>query len=52
MVNSQGSLASFSPENGAPLDSIDIGKPIYLTPIVADHTLYVVSDDGTLIALR
>jgi len=52
MVNSMGKLASFSPHDGSPIDTIDIGSPIYLSPIVADHTLYVVTDDGTLVALR
>ena len=52
MVNAQGALASFSPTDGAPLDSIDLGDPLYLSPIVADHTFFVVRDDGTLIALR
>jgi len=52
MVNSQGKLASFSPSDGAPIDTIDIGDPIYLSPVIADHTMYIVTDDGTLVALR
>lgn len=52
MVNAQGHLASFSPQDGASLDSIDLGDPLYLSPVVADRTFYVVRDDGTLIALR
>ena len=52
MVNSQGHLASFSPLDGAPIDTIDIGSPIYLAPIIADRTIFVVTDDGTLVALR
>ncbi|MDR3449199.1 MAG: PQQ-binding-like beta-propeller repeat protein [Alphaproteobacteria bacterium] len=52
MVNSGGKLASFSPNDGTPIDSIDVGEPVYLAPVVADRTLYVVTDEGTLIALR
>jgi outer membrane protein assembly factor BamB len=52
MVNSQGMLSSFSPADGASFDSIDLGSPIYLTPVVADRTMYVVTDDATLVALR
>ena len=52
MVNSQGRLASFSPTDGAPLDSIDVGVPLYVSPIVADHVFYLVTDDGDLVALR
>lgn len=52
MVNSEGFLARFSPENGALETKIDLGKPIYLTPIVAHQTMFVVTDNGKLIALR
>ncbi|MGB9152397.1 MAG: PQQ-binding-like beta-propeller repeat protein [Alphaproteobacteria bacterium] len=52
MVNSQGHLASFAINDGALIDTIDIGDPIYLSPIIADHTMYVVTDNGKLVALR
>ncbi|MDR3424012.1 MAG: PQQ-binding-like beta-propeller repeat protein [Alphaproteobacteria bacterium] len=52
MVNSLGHLASFSPADGSPIDSFDLGSPLYLSPIVVDRTLYVVTDNGTLVALR
>ena len=52
MVNSQGKLASFSLDNGLAADSIDIGSPVYLPPIIADRTLYVMTDEGNLVALR
>ena len=52
MVNSRGILASFSPQNGAAEAKIDLGDPVYVSPIVVDRTFYVVTDDGTLIALR
>jgi len=52
MVNSLGHLASFSPGDGAPIDTLDLRDPIYLSPIVANRTMYVVTDGGTLIALR
>ncbi len=52
MVNSAGKLASFSLNDGSALDSIDVGGAIYLPPIVADRTLYVVTDEGNLVALR
>ncbi|MDE2029612.1 MAG: PQQ-binding-like beta-propeller repeat protein [Alphaproteobacteria bacterium] len=52
MVNSQGTLAAFSPEDGSPRDSVDLGEPVYVSPIVVNRTMYVVTDDGNLIALR
>ena len=50
--NSQGQLVSFDAENGNQLDSIDLGDPIYIPPIVANNTMYVVVDDGRVVALR
>ncbi len=52
MVNSMGTLTSFSPETGATETKIDLGRPVYLSPIVVNKTFYVVTDDGKLIALR
>ncbi len=52
MVNSEGKLQSFSPADGAAFDAVDLGDPVYLPPIVANRTFYIVTDDGTLLALR
>ena len=52
MVNSQGKMEGFSPENGASLNRVDLGNPVYLSPIVVDRTFFVVTDNGKLIALR
>ncbi len=52
MVNSQGKLASFSPADGAKIDSFDLDSPLYLSPIIVDHTMYVLTDEGKLIALK
>ncbi|MDD3370492.1 MAG: PQQ-binding-like beta-propeller repeat protein [Alphaproteobacteria bacterium] len=52
MVNSEGYLTGFSPEDGSRQVQIDLKDPVYLAPIVANRTFYVVTDDGTLIALR
>jgi len=52
MVNSRGVMAAFSPEDGSPQGDIDLGEPIYLSPVVADKTFFVVTDTGKLIALR
>jgi outer membrane protein assembly factor BamB len=52
MVNSQGHLVSFSPADGSITDTLDLGSPLYLSPIIADRTMYIVTDDGNLVALR
>ncbi|MDJ0684774.1 MAG: PQQ-binding-like beta-propeller repeat protein [Alphaproteobacteria bacterium] len=50
--NSLGELVSVSPYTGEALGGVDVGDPILTTPIVANGTLYVQTDDGRLIAFR
>ncbi|MDD4615621.1 MAG: PQQ-binding-like beta-propeller repeat protein [Alphaproteobacteria bacterium] len=52
MVNSLGEFKSFSPQTGAAETKIDLGSAAYLSPIVANKTFYVVTDNGKLLALR
>ncbi|HAX90748.1 MAG TPA: pyrrolo-quinoline quinone [Rhodospirillaceae bacterium] len=52
LTNSLGHLASFMPQTGQAAQSVDLGDSFYLPPVVADQTLYVLTDDGKLIALR
>jgi outer membrane protein assembly factor BamB len=52
MARSDGVLVLNSPKDGSPLGEIDIGESTILPPIVADGTLYTLSEDGTLSAFR
>ncbi|MFY9289007.1 MAG: PQQ-binding-like beta-propeller repeat protein [Alphaproteobacteria bacterium] len=52
LTNSMGQLVSFSPGNGSQEDVIDFGDATYIPPAVAGETLYVVTDNGYLVALR
>lgn len=52
MTNSLGQLVSFSPGDGSTIDTIDIGAPSYIPPVIAGGVIYVVADDGTLVALH
>lgn len=52
MVNSEGIFARFSAQEGTLEKQIDLGGVLYLSPIVVDRTFFVVTDDGTLVALR
>lgn len=52
LTNSLGNLVSFDPENGEQKNEIDVGKPMFVAPIVADNTLFVVTNNGYLIAFR
>ncbi len=52
LTNSMGELASFSVLDGSPLSHIDIGAPSFIPPVIADNVIYVVTDNGHLVALR
>ncbi|MDD5586480.1 MAG: PQQ-binding-like beta-propeller repeat protein [Alphaproteobacteria bacterium] len=52
LTNSLGHLAAFSPGDGAELVDRDVGKAFYMPPIVADHVMYLLSDNGRLMALK
>jgi hypothetical protein len=43
---------SFSPYTGAPLGRVMLPDGTFVTPILADQTLYVLTDDADLIAMR
>jgi outer membrane protein assembly factor BamB len=52
VASSNGDAASLSPLTGRVLGSQRLGDPVSLPPIVADGTLYFLTDAGTLLAYR
>jgi outer membrane protein assembly factor BamB len=53
VVNNQGMMASFSPYTGEFLGGIEVpDKKNFIAPVVANGTLYLLGDDGELIAMR
>lgn len=52
LVNTQGLLIEVSPEDGSLIRSQDLGAPVSVPPLVAGGILYVLADNGTLMALR
>ncbi len=50
--SSHGELWSVSPYTGRLLGRIDVGAPVFLAPVVAKDTVYVLTDDAKLVALR
>jgi outer membrane protein assembly factor BamB len=52
LLSSDGWALSVSPYTGAPLGRQQISGPAYLDPIIANDTLYVLTDDGQLSAFR
>ncbi len=52
LVSSTGRLVGLNAKTGAIERSIEIGSPALLGPIAANGTIYVVTDEAELIALR
>lgn len=52
VVASNGEAISLSPYTGDALGRIELPSGVYIAPIIADKTLYVLTDDADLIALR
>jgi outer membrane protein assembly factor BamB len=52
MTNSLGQLVSFSVDDGSQLSAIDVGEPSFVPPVIAGGIVYVVLDDGHIVALR
>jgi outer membrane protein assembly factor BamB len=52
LVSSDGWGLSVSPYTGAPLGRQEMSAPAYVGPVIADNTLYVLTDDAELAAFR
>jgi outer membrane protein assembly factor BamB len=52
LTGSDGRLIGVSPENGQVVERRDLPGRTILPPVVAGGTLYVLTDDGTLVAYR
>jgi outer membrane protein assembly factor BamB len=52
LTNSKGELWAVSPEDGRELGRLPLPSRTYLPPFVAENTLYVLSDNGSLTAFR
>ncbi len=52
LASSDGRLVSVNPTNGDIIDFIEIDEAVSVTPVLADGTLYVLTDEGALIARR
>lgn len=51
-MSSDGRVAEINPENGTLTRAWDSGKDIRISPIVAGNTLYLLAEDGDLVAYR
>ena len=52
VLSSRGELRALDPHTGEKVASLRIGPPAFLTPIAMDKMLYVMADNGELIAIR
>lgn len=52
VVGSHGKLVQFSPKTGEELESYNVDKEIYVSPIAAHNTIFLYSNKAKLIALK
>jgi outer membrane protein assembly factor BamB len=52
LVSSSGKAVSLSPYSGALMGRVDIPDGTYIAPVVANGTLYVLTNDAQLVAMR
>ena len=52
MVSSDGLLVAADAKTGAVQKEVRLGSPAFLTPVAAGGTVYVVTDEAELIAIR
>lgn len=52
VAGSTGELLALSPYDGTVMGKLSLGSPVRLGPVVANRTIYVLTDTGRLIALR
>lgn len=50
--SSTGKLIAVSPYTGSIMGEIEVGSPVFISPIVANGTVYVLTDDGEIFAFR
>jgi outer membrane protein assembly factor BamB len=52
LANSEGQVAYVSPTDGKVAGTQDVGAPIFLQPVVAGSTLYILDNSGRISAFR
>lgn len=52
VAGSHGKVLTVSPYDGKILGQVDVGAPVRISPVVAEGVLYVLTDEGNLIAFK
>jgi outer membrane protein assembly factor BamB len=52
LTSSDGDVIALSPQNGETVADLKVGQPVYIEPIAASGKIFVLTDKGTLVAIR
>ncbi|MDP3738722.1 MAG: PQQ-binding-like beta-propeller repeat protein [Hyphomonadaceae bacterium] len=52
IASSNGDVLALSPQNGETVADLKVGQPVYIEPIAASGKIFVLTDKGTLVAIR
>jgi outer membrane protein assembly factor BamB len=52
LVNTFGEAVALNPRTGAVERTVNLGAPAFIAPIAVNDTIYVLTDDATLVAIR
>jgi len=52
VASSEGDLISLDPQTGSEIARLSLKSPVFIEPIAAGGKVFILSDDGTLIAIR
>jgi outer membrane protein assembly factor BamB len=52
VVSSEGDVVALSPQSGETVAELGVGQPVYIQPIAASGKIFVLTDKGSLVAIR
>lgn len=52
IASSEGDVIALSPQNGETLADLKLGQPVYIEPIAANGKIFVLTDQGQLVAIK
>ena len=52
VMSSQGKAVTISPYDGSIISEFKVGEDVFVSPIIANETVYVMTDSAKLIAFR
>jgi outer membrane protein assembly factor BamB len=52
MASSEGRMVTVNAQTGAVVSESKVGKPVFVPPVIANQTVYLLTDDAKLVAYR